>query len=129
MKKLLFIFALIALLSACDASSTTSDTTPIDTPTPTINWQTTHTYNGSGKAMTETFTVGNHWKIKWSCDPNSARYGIYNFIVYRHKTPYNGDKSIPQADINQICASGNASGETEEMDVPNDWVVNIQEPK
>jgi hypothetical protein len=139
MKKILFIFALAALLSACDTSTTTNDISPTDTPTPTpITWQDIHTENGTGNARSETFTVPNTWKIKWSCDPASDKYGTYNFIVYKRKVPYNGDTTIPDADVNSICYTGSTSGETEEsgagsyyleINVKDSWSITIQKPK
>jgi len=125
MKKLILI--LIILLSACDTPQST----------PTIKWKTLTSFSGSGNARSETFTVPAHWKILWSCDPNSNKNNIYNIIVYKRKVPYNGDASIPDADINQICSNGSTSGETEEniagsfyleINAEDAWSISIQEP-
>ncbi len=84
---------------------------------------------------TETFTVGNDWKLQWSCTPSSSYLGEYNVMV----DVYNSDgTSADLGAINTICQSGNVSGETEErvsgdlyLDVQSEgaWTMTIQELK
>ena len=132
MKKLICILTAL-LLAACGPDFST----PASQPTPTIKWKTLTSFSGSGNATSPTFTVPAHWRIAWSCDPNSNKNQIYNVIVYKHKVPYNGDTNIPQADINQICSNESTSGETEEtgtgsyyleIDTEDAWKITIQTP-
>lgn len=124
--------------SSSDTSSNTnaaSEPTDTPTPTPVPTWQTTHTYSGNGNKKTETFTVGDDWKLQWSCTPSSSYFGEYNLIV----DVRNSDgSSADLAAVNTICKSGNVSGETEErvsgniyLDVQSEgaWTMTIQELK
>lgn len=141
------VVVLIALISAVSSggksSSTTtssstdnsSSSTKNSAPSQSQTWQTTHTYNGNGEKKTETITVGNDWKIQWSCTPSSFMGNTYNVIV----SVYNSDGTpADYAAINTMCKDGNTSGETEEhtggnvyLDVNSegDWSLTIQELK
>jgi len=126
-----------------DTSSSSTDQTPVPTdtptpsptPTPAPTWRTTHTYTGNGTKKTETITVGNDWKIQWSCTPSSSYGGEYNVIVDVNNS--DGTSADPGV-INTICKNGNTSGETEErvsgnvyLDVQSEaaWTMTIQELK
>lgn len=101
------------------------------TPSP-LAWGTTHTLTGNGVKKTEIFTVGDNWKIKWSCDPASSYNGSYNVII----TVHNANGTYKDLAINTMCNSSNTSGETEEHSGGNVyldiavgyvWEVTIQE--
>jgi hypothetical protein len=101
------------------------------TPSP-LAWGTTHTFTGNGVKKTEIFTVGDNWKIKWSCDPASAYNGSYNVTI----TVHNANGTYKDLAINTMCNSSNTSGETEEhsggkvyldIAVGYVWEVTIQE--
>jgi hypothetical protein len=141
------IVVLIGIISAVSSggkSSSTTTSSSTDNSLSSANhsassqpqtWQTTHTYNGNGEKKTETITVGNDWKIQWSCTPSSFIGNTYNVIV----SVYNSDGTpADYAAINTMCKDGNTSGETEEhtggnvyLDVNSegDWSITIQELK
>lgn len=117
-------------------SQTTNDTP--HTPPPTTKpktWQTTHTYSGTGTKKTETFTVGNDWKIKWSCTVGSFSGIDYNVIVSVMRSDAT---PLDYGTINTMCKDGNSSGETHEhkggtvyLDITSlgDWSIEVVEPK
>jgi hypothetical protein len=121
--------------SSPDNSSNNTNSTNNSAPSKPTTWTTTHTYTGNGIKKTETFSVGDDWKLQWSCDPTSSYGGQYNVIV----GVYNSDGTPADiAAINTICKAGNTSGETEErsggnvyLDVNSEaaWTLTIQEPK
>jgi len=86
-------------------------------------------------SKTAVFTVGNDWKIIWTCNPSSFYGGSYNLIV----TVTGSDGSIvdPTA-VNTLCKAGNTADSTEEhqggsvyLDIESEgeWTVQIQELK
>jgi len=103
--------------SSTTTSTTTSNTTqatdtpiPTDTPVPTT-WTTIQTFRGNGQRKTSVFTVPDHWRLKWKCNPASDYFGSYNVII----DVYNSDGTpLDFAAINTICQDGNTSGDTEE---------------
>ena len=125
--------------STADTSSTTDTSvqatdapTPTDTPTPVLTWTTTHTFQGNGLKKTSVFTVADHWRLKWKCNPSSDYFGTYNVIVDVHSS----DGTLLDGAINTICQAGNTSGETEEyqggdiyLDAQIDgaWAIEVQE--
>ena len=140
---LVVLFIIIAIASGGKSGSTTTPSSPgnsngTNQQQPTAKpqtWQTTHTYTGSGIKKTESFTVGNDWKLQWSCDPTSFGGSSYNVII-----GVNGSdgSTVDPAAINDMCKSGNTSGETEErtggsiyLDVNSEgsWTINVQELK
>lgn len=61
---------IIATLASCSgASTTTNSTVPSTQPTRALSgaWKTTHMYSGNGVKKTESFMVGDNWKIAWTC--------------------------------------------------------------
>ena len=130
--------------SSASTTASSSNTTnggptsaPTATPTPTAapTWQQTQTFNGNGINKTATFTVGNDWKINWTCDPTSFDNIQYNVIVGVD----NADNTpLDPAAINTLCKDGNASGSTEEhqggtvyLSINSEaaWSITIQELK
>jgi hypothetical protein len=131
MKKLLIILPILLFFTACNAT-----TNQPNDPTP-IHWKTLTSFSGKNNQISETFTVSKDWKIIWTCDPNSNKDGIYNIIIYKHKTPVIKNNDVPQADVNQICASGSTTDETDEtgagsyyleINSGGSWTITIQEP-
>ena len=139
----LVLCGVIAMATSKGGSTTTTPSSPgnsngTNQQQPTAKpqtWQTTHTYTGSGIKKTESFTVGNDWKLQWSCDPTSFGGSSYNVII-----GVNGSdgSTVDPAAINDMCKSGNTSGETEErtggsiyLDVNSEgsWTINVQELK
>lgn len=119
---------------ATPSSSGSSNTTQ-QPPSAPQTWTTTHTYTGSGQKKTETITVPADWKIQWQCDPTSFDGINYNVIIGVDNS--DGTMADPAA-INDMCKSGNTSGETEErtagnvyLDVNSEgsWTITIQELK
>ncbi len=95
------------------ATATLDQSVPTDTPAPTTapaKWTTTHSFTGSGIKKTAIFSVPDDWKIIWSCNAGSFYGNQYNVQVY----VYNSDGSIADVAINELCKTGNTSGETEE---------------
>lgn len=77
------------------SSSSTTTTTPSDAtssssapaqqqqvPAKPQTWQMTHTFTGTGAKKTETFTVGNDWKITWTCQGTDGIDAPLYVIVY-----------------------------------------------
>ncbi len=103
--------------SSTTTSTTTSNTTqatdmpiPTDTPVPTT-WTTIRSFTGNGQKKTSVFTVPDHWRLKWKCNPASDYFGSYNVII----DVYNSDGTpLDIAAINTICQHSNTSGDTEE---------------
>jgi len=60
------LLVLVAALLACGNGATTTGTTTGATRT----WQTIKNFSGNGARKTETFTVGDSWKIGWECQGN-----------------------------------------------------------
>lgn len=128
--------------SSADSSSSVSsstdignDATPTPTPTPARTWQTTHTYSGNGNQKTETFTVGNDWKIQWKCNPGDSTYGGVFYVSVD-----NSDTSMQEWDaVSANCKYGkDTTGETYQhkggdvyLDVITgiEWAITIQELK
>jgi hypothetical protein len=107
---------------------------PTDTPAPPPKWTTTQNFTGSGIKKTAIFSVPDDWKVTWSCKPSSFYGSQYNVQVYI----YNSDGSLGDIAINELCKTGNTSGETEEhqsgsiyleINSEGDWTIQIQELK
>lgn len=90
------------------------------------------TFTGNGEKKTSIFTVPDHWRLKWKCNPSSDYFGQYNVIV----DIYNSDGTLLDSAFNTICQNGNTSGNTEEyqggdvyLDVQIDgaWTIEVQE--
>jgi hypothetical protein len=131
--------------TSAPAQNTPSVNTPVATDTPAATatpiptqalpkWTTTHTFTGNGIKKTAIFTAPDDWKIVWKCNPSSFFGSQYNVQVY----VYNSDGSIADVAINELCKSGNTSGETEEhqggdvyLDINSEgyWVIQVQEFK
>jgi hypothetical protein len=134
----------IALANAGKSSTTTTATTTSNTtdignsqPKPTQppaapkTWQTIHTYTGNGDKQTETFTVGNDWKIQWKCQADDAPLFVE---IYNADTNEMTDWSA----VSTSCKKTPTTGETAEHGGGNlylkiisgiDWTITIQEQK
>lgn len=118
------------------ASSSNSKTPkPSATPTHTPVWTTVQTFTGNGDKKTDTFSIGNTWKINWSCDPSSFDDVQYNIMV----DVDNSDGSpLDAGAINTLCSPTNKSDTTTEhqggnvyLDINSEaaWTMQIQEMK
>lgn len=145
-----FVFLiLIGSLLACGSSTSTSTGTntgssspssPSVTPTPTkqLKWTTTHTFTGNGTQKTPIFTVGNDWKILYTCTfQNISGVTADGALVV---SVYGSDNTVLDLAINATCKNGvkKTTGSTEEhqggsvylsMDGTGDWTVQVQELK
>jgi hypothetical protein len=135
----IFLFGIVILagtILACGESttSTSSPSTGGSTPIKPINWQTTHTFTGTGAKKTETITVPNDWKITWSCQ------GTDGIDAPLYVNAYNPDGSIADSDIvSTTCkATGTTTDSSEQHSGGNiyldintgiTWTLTIQEPK
>jgi hypothetical protein len=119
------------------SSSSSSNTTKSDNPPPQSKpktWQTTHTFSGTGAQKTESFTVGDTWKIAWSCNPGDIGMDAPLFI-----TPKNSDNSYFDSGMQTTCKAGkDTKGETQEhkggtvfLDINSGigWTVEVLEMK
>lgn len=140
----LLLFACIgtnAVMSSHGTATTattggTSDATQASNSTqaPTAKWTTTHTFKGTGSKKTESFQVGNDWKIVWTCDASSFGGNQYNVAII----PTGTDNTPIDSGVNTMCKTGNTHDETEQhqggnvfLDVisEGDWTVQVQELK
>lgn len=105
----------------------------ISATTEPASWATTQTFSGNGMENTQVFSVSNHWKLNWSCDPSSFA-ASYNVIV----DVYSSDNTLLAVAINTLCSDNNTSGSTEEyqggmiylsIDSEAAWTLQIQEPQ
>lgn len=117
-------------------TSATSSTANSNTGASTGKWTVIQHLKSSGNKKTVTFTVGDNWKIQWTCNPSSfADIGQYNLAV----DVMNSDNTpADMGAINEICKKGNTSGETQEhqggdvyLDITSeaDWTITVQEFK
>ncbi|SRR5579884_1562572 len=117
------------------SNTATTQRQPTTAPTKAPQWVTTHTFTGDGGKKTAVFTVGDDWRISWSCDPTSFQGTQFNLIIM----VYNSDGTISDpAAVNTICKAGNTHDVTEEhqggdvyLDINSEgaWKVQIQELK
>jgi hypothetical protein len=140
---IIVLFIIIGIANGGKSSTPTTPTSPgsnggtSSSPTQSkpVTWTTTHTFTGNGGKKTESFTVGNDWKIQWSCNPGNIGMDAPLFI-----TPYKTDGNAPLDMGSQTtCKSGqDTTGETEEHEGGTvylninsgiDWTITIQEPK
>ncbi|HEY5001716.1 MAG TPA: hypothetical protein VII61_01095 [Ktedonobacteraceae bacterium] len=143
----------IGIGSGIHGNSTTNDTATTDTtqtgggtsvqPTTvpansTGRWTTTHTFTGSGAKKTATFSVGDDWKIVYTCSGMNigGTTSDANLIVSVDNS--DGTPADPAA-INTICKAGKTTSDnTEEhqngnvyldVNAEGDWAIQIQEMK
>ena len=109
-----------------------SQPTAISTPTHATTWTTTYTFTGSGEKKTTTFTVGNTWKIIWTCNPASIFGGLGAIVV----NVFSSDGTFQHGAINDTCKSGHTAGDTIEQQGGNiylditgggNWTIQVQE--
>jgi hypothetical protein len=120
--------------TAAPTQAPTEVPTQAPTPTPIPKWTTIQTFSGNGIKQTGTFTVGDDWKIFWSCDPSSFYGNQYNVQVY----VYSSDGTLGDIPVNTICKAGNISDSTEdhqggsiylEINSEGSWKIQVQELK
>ena len=137
-------FLLMLALSACgggaatpdteDSSSSSSNNAATVQPTKPLHWATTHTFTGTGSKKTGTFTVGDDWRIAWSCNPSSFSGMDYNVVVF----VYAPGGSLVDSGVNSMCKKTSTHDVTEihsggqvYLDVTSegDWTIQVQEMK
>jgi len=144
---LVAVFALCSIISNASTGSGTTNSTANTQVTPAANdkattptqppkaksYQTIKEFSGNGTQETEKFTVGNEWKLLWTCDPASFSFE-YNVAVQIKKSA----DSFGDLAVNTICKEGNTSGETIKhkggeifLDISSTaaWTITIQELK
>jgi hypothetical protein len=103
-------------------------------PTKPPTWTSVQTFKGSGSKKTQTFTVGDNWRLKWTCDPASFGGSSFNVIIEVD----NADGSYADLPVNTMCKPGNtsdtsyeATGGTYLLNVTSegDWSIEIQVQK
>lgn len=118
--------------SGNSTTQATSAAAATATPTHALKWTTIQSFSGNGAKKTATFSVPDHWRIVWACDPSSFYGGQYNVIVGVDNS--DGTYLDPAA-VNTICKSGNTKDNTEEhqggdvyLDVTSEgaWTVQVQ---
>lgn len=123
--------------STITQSSTANSATQVPTKTSaTGNWTTTHSYIGNGIKKTESFVVGNSWKIVWTCKGidvgGTQADGSLSITV-------DGSDNTPIDIASGTCKAGQTTKDsTEEHTGGNvylniigtsDWTVKVQELK
>jgi hypothetical protein len=109
---------------------------PTQKPAPThaLIWKTTHTFSGNGSKKTGTFTVGDDWRIAWSCNPSSFGGIAYNMIIIVDSP----DGNMIDSGVNSMCKKGNSSDVAEihtggqvflSVTSEGDWTIAVQELK
>jgi hypothetical protein len=73
---------------------------------PQFQWTTTQTFSGTGLQKTDTFTVGDHWRIVWSCDPGSVEGEDY-LVLIEVDAP---DGSILDRGVETLCQQHTTHG-------------------
>lgn len=149
-KALWIILGLVVAVVACSVianagksgstTTTTVNSTDIGSSAPTQapaapkTWTTTHTYTGNGDKQTETFTVGNDWKIQWNCKGISGMDAPLYVSIYNADTNSMSDWSA----VSTSCKNVPTTGETAQHGGGNlylkiisgiDWTITIQEQK
>jgi hypothetical protein len=139
---LIIVGALLACGSSSDTntnasstSNTTSSTQATKAPSKPLTWKTTHHFEGNGSKKTQTFTVGDDWKIVYTCQGMGSGFDA-NFAVDVEST--DGSMSDSGA-VNLICKDGKKTtdvteehqGGTVYLSILGDspWTIDIQEQK
>lgn len=122
------------------SANTTTQTQPTAKPQPTTKptqvpkWTTVQSFSGNGSKNTPTFSVGNNWKIVWTCDPNSFDGQSFNVII----TPTGTDGVPTDTGVNTTCSATNThdetsvqSGGTIALDIISEgsWTIKVEELK
>jgi len=130
------LLAIITALLACgNGTTTTGNSTPGATSAPKT-WQTIKAFEGNGAKKTETFTVGDSWKIQWSCQGN-VEFGIDAPLYI---TVYDNTTKLPIETPSTTCKASETKtvGETEihkggtvylDINAGIEWKLTIQELK
>ncbi|MBE3560367.1 MAG: hypothetical protein IMW89_14250 [Ktedonobacteraceae bacterium] len=81
------------------------------TPAPTHSpqWTTIQTFTGTGAKKTSVFTVPEHWRIAWSCDPTSHNNLSYNLIIHANSTT----NALLGNGVETTCKKDNTRNSTE----------------
>lgn len=136
LKEFIILGALVMLL-ACGNSVVNggdSSNTPQATAVPKT-WQTVQTFTGNGSKKTATFTVGDKWRIVWSCDPSSFSGDQYNIII---EVDNDDGSALDVGAVSTMCKPSNTTGDSEErkggavyLDIISeaDWTIQVQEFK
>lgn len=116
------------------ATQLASQPTTIATQAQAHNWMTTHTFTGSNEKKTNTFYIGDAWKIIWTCNPGTIFGGMGIIIV----NVFSSDGIFHHGAINDTCKAGHTTGNTIEnkggniyLDITGggNWVIQVQELK
>jgi hypothetical protein len=111
----LVLFGLIALIGTATHGTLSFGSTPTTVtqetagdaqPSPQFQWTTTQTFSGTGLQKTDTFTVGDHWRIVWSCDPGSVEGEDY-LVLIEVDAP---DGSILDRGVETLCQQHTTHG-------------------
>jgi hypothetical protein len=93
---------------------------------------TTHTFSGHSSQETDTFTIGAHWRILWSCEPAADDKAGY-LVVIEVDAP---DGSVVDSGVSTMCQQNNTSGTYElyggdyvslKIISIGEWQVQVQE--
>jgi hypothetical protein len=128
-----------ATTSTTSSSTTSSAPTAAPTTAPTkasapLDWKTTHSFKGNGEKKTDVFTVGDTWKIQYTCD--GMGQGIDGVLGV---TVYGSDGNIQDLAVNATCKDGKPTMDTTtehqggqiylDINGSSDWTIDILEQK
>jgi hypothetical protein len=120
--------------SNTSSSSTTTKAAPTSAPAKPLTWQTTHKFNGNGEKKTDVFTVGDTWKIKYTC--NGMGQGIDGNLAV---SVYSSNGTIQDLAVNATCKDGQTTTDTTtehqggqiylDVNATSDWTIEVLEQK
>jgi hypothetical protein len=116
-------------------TSQTTTTSQDGKATPTSapkTWKTTHKFSGNGMKKTEEFTVGDTWKMKWTCQASETVDAYLGVSVYN-------DGQLDDLAVNASCKAGKTTKEETiehkggkvylDIAAGVPWTIEIQEQK
>lgn len=117
-------------------STITANPFPSATPTPTRNWHTFQSFQGTDTGnktqKTQTFSVPNTWQLKWDCQgKNGVDDWLYVAIYHADGTLYSGAAEVTCLAANKVIGSEveQASGSVYlTIDANTDWTLDLQSP-
>ena len=117
-------------------TSSSTQVTQVPTKATQQNWTTTHTFTGNGTKKTASFTVGNDWKITWTCKGmdiggTTADSALSITVTGDNNTPVDVASSTCKAGKTTSDSTEEHTGGTVYLDIlgESDWIVNVQELK
>lgn len=133
---LVVILALCGVIGSVLSRGATTATSGTTSAPATGKWTTTHTFTGNGSKKTSTFTVGNDWKIVWTCKGvniggTQADAALSITVTGDNNTPIDAASSTCKAGKTTNDSTEEHTGGTVYLDIlgDSDWQVSVQELK